>query len=56
MGSGSAKADFKAIHILLGLLRDIEGDTDHQVSNSTFTEADQQIIRRMRARLRAEKE
>ena len=40
----SAKADFKAVQILLGLLRDIEGDTDPHTSEPTFTEADQQII------------
>ena len=47
----SAKADFKAIQILLGLLRDIERDTDPHASEPTFTEADQQIIQRLRARL-----
>jgi hypothetical protein len=52
----SAKADFKAIQILLGLLRDIEGDADPHSSDPTFTEADQQIIQQIRARLRGEKE
>jgi hypothetical protein len=52
----SAKADFKAIQILMGLLRDIEGDTDRHPSDPTFTQADQQIIKRVRARLRGEKE
>jgi len=52
----SAKADFKAIQILLGLLRDIEGDTDSPAADQTFTEADQRIIQRMRARLRGDKE
>ena len=52
----SAKADLKAIQILLGLLHDIEGDTDPPASDPIFTEADQQIIRRMRARLRGDKE
>jgi hypothetical protein len=46
----------KAIQILLGLLHDIEGDTDPPASDPIFTEADQQIIRRMRARLRGDKE
>ncbi len=52
----SAKADFKAIQILLGMLRDIEGDTDPHLSDPIFTEADQQIIQRIQARLRGEKE
>ena len=34
----SAKADFKAVQILLGLLRDIEGDTDPHTSEPTFTD------------------
>ena len=47
----SAKADFKAIQILLGLLRDIESDSDPQPADRAFTEADQQIIARIKARL-----
>src|SRR5215468_8099549 len=47
----SAKADFKAIQILLGMLREIEGDTDPHSVDPTFTEADEQIIQRIRARL-----
>ena len=52
----SAKADYKAIQILLGMLRDIEGNTDPHPSDAAFTEADQQIIQRIRSRLRDEKE
>jgi uncharacterized protein DUF5681 len=52
----SAKADYKAIQILLGMLRDIEGATDPHPSDAAFTEADQQIIQRIRSRLRDEKE
>jgi Family of unknown function (DUF5681) len=52
----SAKADYKAIQILLGMLRDIEGDSDAHSSDAAFTEADQQIIQRIRSRLRDEKE
>ena len=52
----SAKADFKAIQILLGMLRDIEGDSDPQPADTTFTEADQQIIARIKARLRGTEE
>ena len=51
----SAKADFKAIQIVLGLVRDIESDTDPRSSDPTFTEADQQIIQRLQARFRDEK-
>jgi Family of unknown function (DUF5681) len=52
----SAKADYKAIQILLGMLRDIEANTDAHSSDAAFTEADQQIIQRIRSRLRDEKE
>jgi hypothetical protein len=52
----SAKADYRAIQILLGMLRDVEGDTDAHSSDAAFTEADQQIIQRIRSRLRDEKE
>ena len=52
----SAKADFKAIQILLGMLRDIEGDTDPHPSEPAVTEADQEIIQRIQARLRGKKE
>jgi hypothetical protein len=51
----SAKADFKAIQILLGMIRDNESDTDPHSSDPTFTEADQQIIQRLQARFRGEK-
>jgi hypothetical protein len=52
----SAKPDFKAIPILLGMLREIESDTDTHSSDPTFTEADQQIIARIKARLGGGKE
>ena len=53
----SAKADFKAIQILLGLIRDIEGHAEAGAADpDKFTEADQQIIQRIRARLRGAKE
>jgi hypothetical protein len=52
----SAKADFKAIQILLGMIRDIESGSDPQPADTTFTEADQQIIARIKARLRGTKE
>ena len=52
----AAKPDFKAIPILLGMLRDIERDSDPQPADPTFTEADQQIIARIKARLGGGKE
>jgi hypothetical protein len=54
--NGSAKGDFKAIQILLGMLRDIEGHAEPAADPAIFTEADPQIIQRIRARLRGTKE
>ena len=49
----SAKADYKAIQILLGMLRDIEGHAEPGAADhDKFAEADAQIIQRIRARLR----
>jgi hypothetical protein len=50
----SAKADLKAVQIILGMLRDIDGDPDPHSSDPPFAEADQQIIQRIQARLRGE--
>jgi hypothetical protein len=53
----SAKGDPKATQILLALLRDIEGHAEAgSADQDLFTEADAQIIQRIRARLRGEKE
>ncbi len=53
----SAQADLKAIQILLAMLRDIEGHAEAGSADpDVFTEADEQIIQRIRARLRGEKE
>jgi hypothetical protein len=53
----SAKADLKATQILLGMLRDLECRADPGPADPpAFTEADQQIIRRIQARLRDETE
>jgi hypothetical protein len=53
----SAKGDFKAIQILLAMLRDIEGHAEPGAADhDLFIEADAQIIQRIRARLRGEKE
>ena len=51
----SAKADLKAIQILLMMLRDIESRADPGSADpAAFTEADQEIIQRIQARLRNE--
>jgi hypothetical protein len=53
----SAKADLKATQILLGMLRDIEGRANPgSADTAALTEADQQIIQRIRARLQGKKE
>ncbi len=53
----SAQADLKAIQILLAMLRDIEGHAEAGSADpDVFTEADEQIIQRIRGRLRGEKE
>jgi hypothetical protein len=52
----SAKADFKAIQIVFGMLRDIEDGADPQPADPTFVEADQQIIQRITARFRGDKD
>jgi hypothetical protein len=52
----SAKADFKAVQILWGMLRNIEDAADLQAAEPALAEADQQIIQRIQARLRGAKE
>ena len=50
----SASADLKATQIVLAMLRDVESQADGSADPAAFTEADQQIIRRIQARLRSE--
>jgi hypothetical protein len=50
----SASADLKATQIVLAMLRDVESRADGSADPAAFTEADQQIIRRIQARLRNE--
>jgi Family of unknown function (DUF5681) len=51
----SAKGDLKATQLLLSILRDLEGRAEPgPVDSDKITEADQQIIKRIRARLRGE--
>ena len=50
----SASADLKATQIVLAMLRDVESQADGSASPAAFTEADQEIIQRIQARLRSE--
>jgi hypothetical protein len=50
----SASADLKATQMVLAMLRDVEARADGSADAAAFTEADQQIIRRIQARLRNE--
>jgi hypothetical protein len=47
----SASADLKATQIVLAMLRDLEAQTDDITDRALFTEADEQVIRRIQARL-----
>jgi hypothetical protein len=48
----SATADFRAMKLLLDIMREIEGRTDaHSPETSGFTEADEKVIEQMRTRL-----
>ena len=50
----SAAADLKATQIVLAMLRDLECQADDPGEATVFTEADQEITRRIQARLRNE--
>jgi Family of unknown function (DUF5681) len=50
----SASADLKATQIVLAMLRELDGLADGAASPAAFTEADQEIIQRIQARLRNE--
>ena len=51
----SAKGDLKATQLLLSILRDLESRVEPgSVDADKFTEADQQIIKRIKARLQGE--
>ena len=50
----SAAADLKATQIVLAMLRDLECQADDPGEATVFTEADQEIIPRIQARLRNE--
>jgi len=50
----SAAADLKATQIVLALLQEVEAQADDAVEQAALTEADHQIIERIRERLRTE--
>jgi hypothetical protein len=50
----SASADLKATQIVLAMLQDVEARADDSSDSAAFTEADQEIIQRIQARLRNE--
>ena len=52
----SAAADLKATQIVLAMLRELESQDDGSADPAVFTEADHEIIRRIQARLRNEKD
>ena len=50
----SASADLKATQIVLAMLQDVEARADDSSDSAAFTEADQEIIQRIQARMRNE--
>ena len=57
LANRAAQGDPKATQTLLGLVRDIEARSDPGVADQpALTEADQEIIQRIKARLRGESE
>ena len=50
----SASADLKATQIVLAMLQDVQARADDSSDSAGFTEADQEIIQRIQARLRNE--
>ena len=54
LGPTKAAADLKATQIVLALLQEVEAQADDAVEQTALTEADHQIIERIRERLRTE--
>jgi len=54
--NGGAKGNFRAVPILLAMLKDFESDTALQATEPAYTEADRQIIQHIQARLWNKKE
>ena len=51
----SAKADWRAITILLNIVREIEGRIEPETVESSFSAADEKVIEQMKARWHAKK-
>jgi hypothetical protein len=51
----SAKADWRAIKILLDIVREIEGRIEPESVESSFSAADEKVIEQMKARWHAKK-
>ena len=51
----SAKADWRAIKILLDIVREIEGRIEPEAVGSSFSAADDKVIEQMKARWHAKK-
>jgi hypothetical protein len=51
----SAKADLRAIKILLDILQEIERRTEPEASESSFGSADKKVIEQLKARLNGKK-
>jgi len=51
----SAKADWRAIKILLDIVRELEGRIEPQTAESSFSAADEKVIEQIKARWQANK-
>ena len=51
----SAKADWRAIKILLDIVREIEGRIEPETAESSFSAADEKVIAQLKARLHGKK-
>ena len=51
----SAKADWRAIKILLDIVRELEGRIEPETAESSFTAADEKVIEQIKARWHAKK-
>ena len=51
----SAKADWRAIKILLDIVREIEGRVEPEAAESSFSAADEKVIAQIKARWHAKK-
>jgi hypothetical protein len=51
----SAKADWRAIKILLDIVRELEGRMEPETAENSFSAADEKVIEQMKARWHAKK-